>query len=404
MLAVGHNKAPESTYNNPLLYPKMFPWLFPYGFGGVGHEKHLRLVSREKHIQWLLMYHDKRFQEDAGFLIVVFNHRLVKQGTLRSYLLVKCNNFMKVAESMASLNAAVLSSIAERMRNGMRVVPTTTQEKQCFALLDQIEYVGGHVNVSVASKKYQRNELWSLLLFKNSPNWFITNSFADNKHLLCIYFVDHDIEFKPSIKGYAERQHLVTRNPVACARFFDHLVRLFLKHICGWECPGYDRGLFGTPSAFYGTVEQQGHMTLHLHLLLWINSAPLLQDIRDRLMSEDSDFQHDLIAYLESCHIGEFLTGTMEEVSQKVPKSNNTKAQGIHTILVEEEVKCPDGYLDPTLTMPEPPLGEFCDNEACQCPDCGDLNMWYEKMSSEVDDILLRSNIHKYFGKHDSSL
>ena len=47
-------------------------------------------------------------------------------------------------------------------------------------------------------------------------------------------------------------------------------------------------GLYGKTSGYYGTVEQQGRLTLHLHLLLWIKGALSPQDIRDRLMSGDS--------------------------------------------------------------------------------------------------------------------
>jgi len=36
ILAVGHAEKPESMYDNTQLYPMMFPWLFPYGLGGIG--------------------------------------------------------------------------------------------------------------------------------------------------------------------------------------------------------------------------------------------------------------------------------------------------------------------------------------------------------------------------------
>jgi hypothetical protein len=31
VLSVSHSAAVQSIYNNPNLYPQMFPWLFPYG-------------------------------------------------------------------------------------------------------------------------------------------------------------------------------------------------------------------------------------------------------------------------------------------------------------------------------------------------------------------------------------
>ncbi|KAJ3475594.1 hypothetical protein NLI96_g11737 [Meripilus lineatus] len=35
VLAIGHSNQPESIYHNPKLFPGMFPWLFPYGLGGL---------------------------------------------------------------------------------------------------------------------------------------------------------------------------------------------------------------------------------------------------------------------------------------------------------------------------------------------------------------------------------
>ena len=43
----------------------MFPWLFPYGLGGIG----TTTLSDKEHKRHLLMYHDKCFQVD---IIAVF--------------------------------------------------------------------------------------------------------------------------------------------------------------------------------------------------------------------------------------------------------------------------------------------------------------------------------------------
>jgi len=36
VLSISHAETPQSIYDNLQLYPMMFPWLFPYGLGGVG--------------------------------------------------------------------------------------------------------------------------------------------------------------------------------------------------------------------------------------------------------------------------------------------------------------------------------------------------------------------------------
>ncbi|KAE9401654.1 hypothetical protein BT96DRAFT_956435 [Gymnopus androsaceus JB14] len=60
MLVIEHCAEMESIYNNPQLYPKFFPWLLPYGRGGIGC-KAPEDLSYVDHIRHLLLYHDKRF-------------------------------------------------------------------------------------------------------------------------------------------------------------------------------------------------------------------------------------------------------------------------------------------------------------------------------------------------------
>ena len=61
VLAIGHSKEPQSIWKNPKLYPQMFPWLFPYGLGGIGHERQRHKLSDAEHKRHLLLYHDKHF-------------------------------------------------------------------------------------------------------------------------------------------------------------------------------------------------------------------------------------------------------------------------------------------------------------------------------------------------------
>ena len=44
------------------------------------------------------------------------------------------------------------------------------------------------------------------------------------------------------------------------------MVDSFIQHVLGVGT--HHQGVYGNTSAYYGTVEQQGHLTLHLHLLL----------------------------------------------------------------------------------------------------------------------------------------
>ena len=85
------------------------------------------------------------------------------------------------------------------MMKGECVKPEMEAEKSCFKVLNDIDAVGGHVKGSLTSKKYMRNEVWSLFSYIGAPSWFITLSPPDINHPICIYFANKNITFKPEI-------------------------------------------------------------------------------------------------------------------------------------------------------------------------------------------------------------
>src|ERR1700728_1611209 len=150
---------------------------------------------------------------------------------------------------------------------------------------------------------------------------------------------------------------------------------MFIKHVLG---VGQNHpGLYGKTSAYYATVEQQGRLTLHLHMLLWILNSLSPQEIRDKIMDPNSDFQKKIVEYLESVHVGEFMTGTMDEVKEQVDEN----------MKVEE-------HRDPTQTLPAAPP-EPTDCNCNKCESCESTTNWWQNFKNTVDDLILRSNVHK---------
>lgn len=127
------------------------------------------------------------------------------------------------------------------------------------------------------------------------------------------------------------------------------MVELFIKILLR---PGSNEdGLFGRTSAYYGTVEAQGRLTLHLHLLLWIENSLSPQEIRDKLLGNDAEFKKALVDWLESCHRGEYCTGTMEEISKRIAKKQTTEKTNTKSKVAGIScIPCEMG--DPTLCLP----------------------------------------------------
>ena len=382
MLAVGHGDQPQSMYNNPQLYPQMFPWLFPYGLGGIG----VASFSHTEQKRHLLMYHDKRFQVDVNFPFVAFSHEQMMANTTQSFLLVDQRRFEDISNRLMRINWTTLNDLTKRLEDGEHVSNQTDSEKQCFQLLHDLDAISGKMHGSTVSKKYMRSEIWSLTNHLGAPSWYITLSPADIQHPICIYFADTKETFTPEMPGYDVRIRLVCQNPVAGARFFHYMVQTFLEDVLRVNKEN-EQGFYGPASGYYGTVEQQGRLALHLHMLLWIKGNLNPEDMRAKILDGDSVWRTKVIDWLERCHVGEFICGTHADVLER-----------------NDKLKKEPNYKDPTMTLPVPPP-EPCELHAelepevleieAECHTCAASLQWNKNYGDVVDDILLRSNVHR---------
>ncbi|KAF6763375.1 hypothetical protein DFP72DRAFT_801048 [Ephemerocybe angulata] len=129
-------------------------------------------------------------------------------------------------------------------------------------------------------------------------------------------------------------------------------------------------------------------MTLHLHILIWISGYWSPQRIREKLCGEDNDFKRELIEYLESCQTGSFLTGTIDQVKERVMPLDGSPSY------------------DPTVALPRAPPKTACnDFTTCDCELCGAVRHWVNvTFPSTVDNIVYRSNRHKCFMQKDGCI
>ncbi len=160
--------------------------------------------------------------------------------------------------------------------------------------------------------------------------------------------------------------------PVAGARFFHKMVELFLKHVLGVDSE--ESGLFGKPSAYYGTVEQQGRLTLHIHLLVWIVNSLSPQEIRNRIMDSTSDFQTKMIEYLERAHQAEYIDSDLDTVKPYVLEVEKTATR-------------------PSELLPDPPPA-FCNCSLDSCIPCKVYQDWKDSYKDTLNHILYRANRH----------
>ncbi|KAH7906051.1 hypothetical protein BJ138DRAFT_972775, partial [Hygrophoropsis aurantiaca] len=213
------------------------------------------------------MFHDKRFQTDEHFPLVAFNHEQVKDSTTAGFVLTNKNTFKDIINRLFALDVNVIRELSEKLQTGSSSPASSEAESACYQVIRDLDHVGNGVSGSLTNKKFMRNEIWSLMSYKGAPSWYITLSPADERHPICLYYADTNMEFRPFIKDEKLRRLMVSQNPVAGARFFHLMIQLFIKHVLGVnlsvdDAPphssgsSYTRGLYGETDAFYGTVEQ----------------------------------------------------------------------------------------------------------------------------------------------------
>ncbi|CAF4300047.1 unnamed protein product, partial [Adineta steineri] len=87
-----------------------------------------------------------------------------------------------------------------------------------------------------------------------------------------------------------ERAQIIASHPVATARFFNVLISSILKCMV-------EKGVLGPIKAYFGTVENQGRGSLHLHILMWLDHDLTPSQLKELVQNEE--FRKGLLNYLE---------------------------------------------------------------------------------------------------------
>ncbi|KAI1783186.1 hypothetical protein LXA43DRAFT_839145, partial [Ganoderma leucocontextum] len=118
-------------------------------------------------------------------------------------------------------------------------------------------------------------------------------------------------------------------------------------------------------------------------LLVWIKGSLLPQEIRDKLLTDD-DFRTRLVSWLESCHTGDFFSGTENTLSAEMEDIQpDTIVNGVF-----KKGKAKLKVRDPATTLVECPPSQ----EAAKNPT--ELADWYRRMREDADRIVFASNRH----------
>jgi hypothetical protein len=302
---IPHDPFPVNEFNNPDLFPMMYPTLFPYGIGGPENKARRTPLSFKNHIKHFFTLNDQRFQEHYSFLFTAFNMLQRRALLLRTSLEVKRNNFDRIAAQFGTVSSAVVHTVAERVAKGDSVTANNAEERRVPALMKEVNIITSHVPGSAQSKFLRRNEIRALMMEMGMPSFYNTINPADIYHPMVKFLAGSEIDLQnlrpQDIADTYVQARAIAKNPSLTARFLNRYMKAVISTLLGYDPKqeNTEGGVLGVCEAYYGCVEAQGRGSLHCHMMVWIASALNPDQMKARALANggDADFQRRLIAY-----------------------------------------------------------------------------------------------------------
>lgn len=248
-------------------------------------------MSLKQHIRYLLAYEDQRFEKHHSFMFVIFNMMQRREACWNATLMASRPYFQDATSDLQTLTSkeieAALISVTKKTFSSVTSPRINT-------LLRQIKMVGGNVMGSAYSRAALRTQIHALIFNQGLPSIFMTINPADINSRVALYFAGVDLNLDTiipkTIPSTYERAQIIASHPVATARFFNILISSILTCMV-------EKGVLGPIKAYFGTVENQGRGSLHLHILLWLDHNITPSQLKESVQNEE--FRNGLLDYLE---------------------------------------------------------------------------------------------------------
>ncbi|KAE8231098.1 hypothetical protein CF326_g3896 [Tilletia indica] len=310
-LIIKHGSSFIQDYNNPQLFPGMFPLLFPWGIGGFESERDAPF-SFNKQATYLLDLADPAFRRHWSFVFVVANikqRRAIHNG---SRLACKSRDYTAFSRTLAELDSDVVKRIAEHAASGGSLDTLCGEERKIFRLLSKCQVVSKKVPGSKAIMDLARADIRGYIGEHGIFQLFLTlNPHPAYGPPFQIFYGNNNINLDlrmPDMPPRATTAVQVADDPVAAADYFHFHVGAVFQYLFGWDvrkkASTSSGGILGRMAAFFLVKEHTMRGQLHGHALIWLegalNPGPLRQKLR-----VDEAFQKKYLAFMDNLIVHE---------------------------------------------------------------------------------------------------
>ena len=120
-----------------------------------------------------------------------------------------------------------------------------------------------------------KKDLFAMIRQLGNPTWFCSFSAAETRWSHLLKILGRLVEKKELTDDevnnmtWQQKSHLIQKDPVTCARNFEHMVQLFIKDVLKSNLMP-----IGEIVDFFYRVEFQQRGSPHIHALFWVKDAP----------------------------------------------------------------------------------------------------------------------------------
>jgi hypothetical protein len=308
--------------DQPNFFEKVFPCLYPYGYGGLESKRPVPIDFPE-HIRWSLQYFDRRFRKHETFPFVTFGISQRRQVLSSARIQMQRQTFEREARVIASITAEKLDLAKSEEDNGLPISDETvrTLKKHVYA-------TAARVPGSDQSRYRLRSQIWSTSTVLGPPSLWITINPSDLHDPIAQIFAGEEIDMDNFMSTLgpdkSKRAKNIADDPYAAAKFFHFMIQTILETLFQVKVTSAQvksgMGVFGRVAAYFGTVESQGRGTLHLHLLIWLKDVPSPEEIAALLRTDT--FRERVVTFLRA-NFRAYTPGLESAESiEKIPHNN----------------------------------------------------------------------------------
>lgn len=353
-LLISNSSAPVSEYNNPSLFPSMYPTLFPYGIGGFDDRTRLKSVTFLPRANALLDCPDRSVRYHWSFLFTAINIYQRHQAHLHTHLTVQRSDFESLAQKISSVSAQSLLKLSECIRDEGSAGDLTPLEKNALTLLREVNTISNKIPGSQGSMLKMRSSVFGqAAAFNLHCLYFTMNPAGQHAPLFQVMYGDSTVDLTsrfPHLVPGPERARRLAHDPVAAADYFDFCFTRIFEDLFAWDFLSHrskpEGGILGHLTCFAGTIEVTGRGALHAHFVMNLRGSLNPTDLH-KLLRDNVNYQTQYFSFFEDIiqhHLPLVsLDSDREDITdprcERPPRPPDPLLKGSNPILYDEQLK-----------------------------------------------------------------